>query len=103
MDRLDYLAEAEKQLSNSNSYKEVKSSEKYKIKLVEKSNSMFEGLEKKIVITKKDKNYFNFNFKKVTTIGKLYLLPRIHKWLSNVPGRSVVSNCGTTQEKFRNS
>ena len=53
MDRLDYLAEAEKQLSNSNSYKEVKLSEKYKIKLVEKSNSMFEGFEKKIVITKK--------------------------------------------------
>ena len=43
-DKLVYLAEAEKQLSDSNTYKEVKLSEKDQAKLVEKSNSMFEGL-----------------------------------------------------------
>ena len=61
-DRLDYLAEAEKQLSDSNIYKEVQLSEKDQIKLVEKSNSMFKELKKKTVITEKEKNYFKFNF-----------------------------------------
>ena len=40
-DRLNYLEDAEKQLSDSNTYKEVKFSEKEQIKLVEKSNSIF--------------------------------------------------------------
>ena len=44
-DRLNYLEEAEKQLSDSNTYKEVKFSEKEQIKLVEKSNSIFYGLK----------------------------------------------------------
>ena len=98
-DRLDYLAEAEKQLSDSKTYKEVQWSEKDQIKLVEKSNSMFEDLKKKTIITEKEKNYFKFNFKKATNVGKLYLLPKIHKRLSNVPGRPVISNCGTPTEK----
>ena len=66
-DRLDYLAKAEKQLSDSSAQKEVKLSEKDQVKLVEKSNSMFEGL------TEKEKNYFKFNFKKATKVGQLYL------------------------------
>ena len=30
---------------------------------------------------------------------KLYFLPKIHKRLSAVPGRPVISNCGTPTEK----
>ena len=45
-DRLDYLAEAEKQLSYSNTFKQVKLSEKGLVKLVENSNSMFEEVKK---------------------------------------------------------
>ena len=60
---------------------------------------MFENLQRKSVIQERKKNYFKFNFKKVTNLGKLYLLPKIHKALSNVPGRSVISNCGTPTEK----
>ena len=93
------MAEAEKQLSDSNTYQEVQLSEKYLLKLLEKSNSMFEELKKKTVITEKEKNYFKFNFKKATNVGKLYLSPKIDKSLSNVPGRSVISNCGTPTEK----
>ena len=37
--------------------------------------------------------------KKTTNLGKLYLLPKIHKRLHNVPGRPVISNCGTPTEK----
>ena len=32
-------------------------------------------------------------------IYKLYSLPKIHKRLKNVPGRPVISNCGTSTEK----
>ena len=98
-DRLDYLAEAEKQLNDSKTYKEIQWSEKDQIKLVEKSKSMFEELKKKTVITEKEKNYFKFNFKKATNVGKLYLLPKINNRLGNVPGHPVISNCGTPTEK----
>ena len=39
------------------------------------------------------------SIKKVSNLGKLYLLPKIHKRLHNVPGRPVISNCGTPTEK----
>ena len=32
-------------------------------------------------------------------MGKLYLLPKIHKRSSNVPRRPVISNCGTPSER----
>ena len=37
--------------------------------------------------------------KKATNLGKLYLLPKIHKRLSNVPVRPVISHFGTPAEK----
>ena len=40
-----------------------------------------------------------YKYKKVTNLGKLYLLTKIHKRLYDVPGRPVISNCGTTTEK----
>ena len=40
-----------------------------------------------------------YDFKKTTATGKLYLLPKIQKWLHNVPGRPIISNCGTPTEK----
>ena len=43
--------------------------------------------------------YFLYNYKNSTNLGKLYLLSKIHKRLSNVPGRPVISNCGTPTEK----
>ena len=71
---------------------EVQLKEKDQIKLVEKSNSMCEELKQKTVIVEKEKNYFKFNFKKATNVGKLFLLPKIHKRISNVPGHPVPSN-----------
>ena len=53
----------------------------------------------KNVITENENNYCRFNFKKATNLRKLYLLPKIHKGLSKVPGRLVISNCGTPTEK----
>ena len=34
-----------------------------------------------------------------TNFGKLYSIPKIHKQLSDVPGRPVISNCGTPPDK----
>ena len=40
-----------------------------------------------------------YEYKKVTSLGKFYLLPKIHKRLYHVPGRPVISNYGTPTEK----
>ena len=55
---------------------------------------------KKTVTKEKEKNYFKFNFKKATNVGKLYPLPKIHKILSSVPQRPVISNCGPATDKI---
>ena len=39
------------------------------------------------------------SFKKVTNLGKLYFLPKIHKRLANAQGRPVISNSCTPTEK----
>ena len=98
-DRLDYLMEVEKQLKDRKVYQEVSFSENILTDLVEKSNTMFRNLRRKGVISEKELKYFSFEYKKVTNLGKLYLLPKIHKRLKNVPGRPVISNYGTPTEK----
>ena len=67
--------------------------------LVDKSNKFFKNLHIRKCITEKELRYFCYQFKKTTNFGKLYLLPKIHKCLSNIPGRPVISNCGTPTVK----
>ena len=59
-DRQDYLKEAERQLSDSSIYKEVKVTEKDLVDLVDKSNKIFVDLERRNIIQEKEKNYFKF-------------------------------------------
>ena len=41
-----------------------------------------------------------FNQKEIDNPGRFYLLPKIHKRTSNVPGRPVISNNGTATENI---
>ena len=66
---------------------------------MEKRNDLSSNLRRKNVITENENNYFRFNFKKAANLGKLYLLSKIHKGLCKLPGRPVISSCGTPTEK----
>ena len=63
------------------------------------SNQLFQNLKSKEKISDKHRKYFTYEYKKVSSLGKLYLLPKIYKRLHNVSGRPVISNCGTPTEK----
>ena len=41
-----------------------------------------------------------YSFKNASCLGKMYLLPKINKRLYNVPGRPLISNCGTPTENM---
>ena len=61
---------------------------------------MFRGLKSQVKITEKELKYFTYKYQKATNLGKMYLLPKIHKRLSNVPSRPVISSCGTSTKKI---
>ena len=90
--------EAEKQLNEKTVYKDVNFDKDLILNLMGKSNRLFESLKQRHRITEKEFKYFRFEFKKTCNLGKLYLLPKIHKQPSNVPGRTVISNCGAPTE-----
>ena len=73
-DRIDYLLEAEKHLSDLSMYKKVKFGDKELFKLVEESNKMFGRLLSKKCILPEECKFFLYNFKKVTNLGKLYFV-----------------------------
>ena len=98
-DRNDYIKEAEKQLNDTNDYKDICFNSKLLQELVGTSNKLLQNLKAKGKISDKQFTYFRYQYKKVTTLGKLYVLPKIHKRLANAPGRSVIFNCGAPTEK----
>ena len=67
--------------------------------LVASSNKIFKSLERKGAISENEMKYFLYDYKNATNLGKLYFLTKIHKKLFNVPGRPIISNCGTPTEK----
>ena len=97
--RNDYLMEAEKQLSDKKVYQEVRNSENILSKLAEMSNKMLSSLKKMGYSTEKQLKCVSYEYRKAANFGKLFFLPKIHKRLHSVPGRPVISNCGTPTEK----
>ena len=61
---------------------------------------MFGSLKTKGKIDEKQLNYFTHEYKKTCNLQKLYLLAKIHERLNDVPGRPIISNCGTPTEKI---
>ena len=98
----DYLAEAEKQLQDIDIYEDTDFKESDLVKLVEKSNTMFQSLRRKNLIAEKKLKYFSYQYKRSTKFGKMYPLPKIHKGLDNVPGRPVISTVEHQQKKLLN-
>ena len=90
--------EAEKQLNEKTVYKDVNFDKDLILNLMGKSNRLFESLKQRHRITEKEFKYFRFEFKKTCNLGKLYLLPKIHKQPSNVPGRQSFQIVGHLQK-----
>ena len=80
-------------------YKDVNFDKDLIPSLTGKSNRLLESLKQRQLITEKEFKYFRFEFKKTCNLGNFYLLPKIHKRLSNVPGIPVISNSGAPTEK----
>ena len=69
-------------------------------RLVDSSKKYFKKLNSSSCIPYKEIKYFTYEHKKECNLRKCYLLPKIHKRLFNVPGRPVISNCGTPTEEI---
>ena len=80
-------------------YRDVNFNSKILQNLAETSKDIFKNLKRKEKIIEKELKYFIINHKKAANLGKMYLLPKIHKSLYDVPGRPAISNCGTLTEK----
>ena len=76
-DRLDYIMEAEKQLSDKTIYKDVTFNKNIIPNLTEKSNKIFGNLKRRGFISEKQLKCFRFDFKNSCNLGKLYFLPKI--------------------------
>ena len=100
-DREDYLAKEYKQLCDTSTYFELKKyNDQLLSQLTERSNKCFKRLYNKKLISEGELKYFSYNFKNTSCLGKMYLLPKIHKRLNNVSEVPVISNCGTPTEKL---
>ena len=93
--------EAEKQLNDKAIYKNENFGKDLIPNLTEKSNRLFESLKRRQLMTEKKFKCLRFEFKKICSLGKLYLLPKIHKRPSNIPGRpGTFQIVGHLQKKF---
>ena len=95
----DYILEAKKQFNEPRIYQDVNDNENILPKLSEVNNKMFSSLRMKGFMKEKQLKYFTCKYKKAANFGKLYLLPKFHKGLFDVPVKLVISNSGTPTEK----
>ena len=93
-DREDYIKEAENQLGDTKSYEEVPNDAKPLMIII---LSTLENIRKCGDICTDTLKYFLI---KDAKFARLYLLPKIHKRLYNVPGRPVILNCGYYTENI---
>ena len=94
-DKQDYLKEFQLQLGNKSVYEEMKRDplEDVTQKI---RNTLLDMLRKKKI----DKKLFNYLLVKNAQLGSFYLLPKIHKRMTNIPDRTVISSNGTSSENI---
>ena len=80
-------------------YQEAQYKKQLLSNLVDTNIKLFKCLKTKGFITEKQLLYFTNEHNKACNFKKSYLLPKIHKCLSNIPGRQFISNCGMFTEK----
>ena len=71
-DREYYLKETDRQLSNNETYRDVKYIKNMLSSLVDKWNKIFQSLSKKKYIPEKELKYFTYNNKNATDFGKVH-------------------------------
>ena len=91
----DYLTEASSQLKDTTVYQKCQSAPLQKINK-EIKDILRHMLNCKVI----DKKIMNYLIMKKPQLGRFYLLPKIHKRRSNVPGHPVISNNVTATENF---
>ena len=93
-EREDYLKEASKQLEDKEVNLEVSNDSSALDRTIFKS---LENIRKRGDLSQDTLNYFLVKHPK---FARFYLLPKAHKRLYDVPGRTVISNCGFTPKVF---
>ena len=93
-DREDYLKEANKQLSDEEVSKEVTNDPSTLESTIFAAHSKIRARSN--LSTVNLEHFFNKDLK----FARFHLLPKIHKWLYNVPGRPVIFNCGYYAENI---
>lgn len=94
MDREIYIAEGKRQLSDAKVYKKLPRDPTMEMR--DLVNKKLEQLHDKGYINDETLDYLLVDSN--TKAGRYYLLPKIHK--KRVPGRPVISGCGTPTEKI---
>ena len=92
--REDYVAEANRQLGNIDVYEELDRDPTVELE-ADIRNSVSEIQVCDPGLSDEEASYLQVNRSK---LGRFYLLPKIHKGLSGVVGRPVISNCGSATE-----
>ena len=95
MNRCDYVKEGLRQLNNSEFYCKTDNdlTEEHKIKVVEYVDSLYESGQ----ISKQTRKYLTTNCGRTP---QFYLLPKIHKSITDPPGRPIVSSNDSPTEKI---
>ena len=93
-DREDYMKDAEKQLGDEEVSEEVSNDAAPLLKTI---NGVIAKIRKPGDLKRDTLDYYIMKDPKFT---RFYLLPKIHKWLHNVPGRPVISNSGYYTENI---
>ena len=94
-DRKDYCSEAYRHLNDMVVYEKLQENPLNDIS--DRVKQAFKPLLDKGYISSKNLEYLVVPRPR---LGRFYLLPKIHKRLENVPGRPVISNCGTATERL---